>query len=90
MYAGHQDPPSAGFLLSKIRCVVYYQDDLYSIHRMMINFTISILSHSQTTSQVSAGIDLFSLALGSGITLFLGGGTLLAIGIVIIRRKSIK
>lgn len=74
----------------QIRCVVYYQDDLYSIHTFMINFTITILNHSQTTNNESSGIDLFSLALGSGITLFLGGGTLLAIGIVILRRKSVK
>ncbi len=74
----------------QIRCVVYFQDDLYSVHKITINFTISILSQSQTTGSVSSSIDLFSLALGSGITLFLGGGTLLAIVIVFLRRKSVK
>ena len=74
----------------QVRCVVYYQDDLYSVHKITINFTISILSLSKTTGSVSPEIDLLSLALGSGITLFLGGGTILAIIIVFFRRKSTK
>ncbi|MFX1284111.1 MAG: COG1361 S-layer family protein [Promethearchaeota archaeon] len=73
----------------QINCVVYYQNDLLNVFKLLISFTITIESLSQTTS-TSVGIDLYSLIIGSGFTLLLGGGTLLAIGFILFRRKSVK
>ncbi|UCE14038.1 MAG: hypothetical protein JSV04_02400 [Candidatus Heimdallarchaeota archaeon] len=73
-----------------IYCVIYYQDDLYNVHELVINFTISIDSSLKTSNDVVSDIDLVSLVLGSGITILLGGGTVLAIFLVVFRRRSVK
>lgn len=73
----------------QIDCIVYYFDSLYNVHKIVIPFSISIADYSQITS-TDVGIDFYSLFLGSGITIILGGGTVLAVGIALFRRRSSK
>lgn len=73
-----------------ISCVIYYQDDLYNVHELVINFTISIESSFKTSDKATPDIDLVSLIIGSGITIILGGGTLLVVFLVVFRRRSVK
>ncbi|MFX1517380.1 MAG: COG1361 S-layer family protein [Promethearchaeota archaeon] len=72
-----------------IECVIYYFDNLYNVHQIVLPFSILIEKHSQSIS-TNGGIDLYSLVIGSGITIILGGGTVIAISIVLIRRRSKK
>ena len=73
----------------QINCVIYYFDSLYNVHKILLPFSISIENISEEISTEN-GFDLFSLFIGSGITVILGGGTVLAIVIVFIRRQSKK
>ncbi|MHA2293323.1 MAG: hypothetical protein ACXACK_14285 [Candidatus Hodarchaeales archaeon] len=70
-----------------ISCVIFYQDDLYFIHGIRLNFSITVENAPQTTGGVEGDIDLGILLLGSGFTLFLGGGTIFAVVYVIFRKK---
>lgn len=73
----------------QIDCSIYYYDSLYNVHKIVLQFSISIESYSPSTS-AKTGIDLYSLIIGSGIAVILGGCTVLAIGIVLYRRRSAK
>ncbi|MFW9903962.1 MAG: hypothetical protein ACFFFH_06480 [Candidatus Thorarchaeota archaeon] len=73
----------------QINCVIYYFDSLYNVHKILLQFSISIENTSQEIS-TKAGLDLYSLLIGSGISVILGGGTVLAIVIVLFRRQSKK
>jgi hypothetical protein len=59
------------------------------VHEILLTFPISIENITQEMS-TDTGLDLFSLFIGSGITVILGGGTVLAIVIVFFRRQSKK
>lgn len=71
----------------QVVCVVYYQDDLYLVHTFNITFTINIITSSDT-SGTNSGLNLDDLALGSGIAIVLGGGTILAVLYVVFRKKG--
>jgi hypothetical protein len=73
----------------QIDCVIYYFDSLYNMHEILLYFPISIENTSQEMS-TETGLDLYSLFIGSGITVILGGGTVLAVVIVFFRRQSKK
>lgn len=101
-YIGELEPDSplpfslTGFINSstssgdyQIRCDVYYQDGLFNVHKIMIDFTITVKSYSPLTS-TKTGVDLNSLLIGSGIILLLGGGTIIAMVFVVFRRRSVK
>ncbi|MFX1508289.1 MAG: COG1361 S-layer family protein [Promethearchaeota archaeon] len=73
----------------QIDCVIYYFDSLYNVHQLLVQFSISIENFPQEISS-EAGLDMYSLFIGSGITVILGGGTAIAIIIVLFRRQSKK
>ncbi|MHA2305252.1 MAG: COG1361 S-layer family protein [Candidatus Hodarchaeales archaeon] len=72
----------------QISCIIFYQDDLFSTYRISVNFTINIVSLSETSDDNSR-VDLGSLFVGSGVALIIGGGTIIAVILIINRKRKL-
>jgi hypothetical protein len=70
-----------------ISCIVYFQDEFFSTYSLNLEFEIDIDSLSVTTTG-NGSLDWGSLLFGSGVGFLLGGGTLTAIILVIIRKRK--
>jgi hypothetical protein len=70
-----------------IICVICYQDDLYLVHKITINFSINIIAKTDTTG-LNSGLNLDAFAFGSGVAIILGGSTVLAVAIAINRKRQ--
>ncbi|MHA1969675.1 MAG: hypothetical protein ACW964_17990 [Candidatus Hodarchaeales archaeon] len=72
----------------QIGCIIFYQDDLFSTYKISVNFTINIVSLSETSDDNSR-VDLGSLFVGSGVALIIGGGTIIAVILIINRKRKL-
>jgi hypothetical protein len=70
-----------------ISCIVYYQDEFFSVYSLNLEFEIDIYITSQTLTE-NGNLDWGPLLLGSGVAFLLGGGTLTALILVIIRKRK--
>ncbi len=72
----------------QISCIIFYQDDLFSTYNITISFTINIVSSFETSDE-NSGFDIGSLIVGSGVAILLGGGTIIAIILIISRKRKL-
>lgn len=72
----------------QINCIIFYQDDLFSTYRTSVNFTIDIVSFSET-SEGNSRVDIDSLFVGSGVALVIGGGTIFMVILIISRKRKL-
>ncbi len=71
----------------QISCMICYQDEFFSVYTIIIDFEVTVLTLTKTTTG-NSGLDFNSLIMGSGIALILGGGTLAAVALIIYQSRK--
>ncbi|MFX0065190.1 MAG: hypothetical protein ACFFC7_23710, partial [Candidatus Hermodarchaeota archaeon] len=80
--------PQATTGAKTLRCLIIYQDDIYVEHVLVLTFVVEILAGTPSTTPTATPFaNLFTDLLGISVTLLLIVGTLVAVGITVIRYR---